>query len=465
MKKKETRFYHSLVTVVLMAAVMFTAIVVFHSTPHVPLVFACLIAGLVSLWIGYSWEEILDGMLAGIEDSLEAILILLLIGMLVGTWIGCGTVPALISYGLKIISPKAFLPAAMLICLIVAFAIGSWGTVGTMGIAFMGIGTALHVPAPLVAGAVISGAYMGEVISPLSDATNLTAAVVNENVFDIVKKSLPKALAAGAAAMAVFYFFGAGHVSGNEEAVRASVEPLLKRLSEQFAISPAAFLPPVLMVVCILVRLPAIPSMLIGCIAGMIEAVFFQGVPIGSILEYSYSGYVSASGNELIDRLLTAGGLSCMMESVSVIVIAMAFGGIMKKTGQMEVLVRPLAAKIRSRGSMNFLTVVTCIFMNTVLPDQYLGISMPGQMYGDEYEKRKISKVDLGATLLGGGAVTSPLIPWNTCGIYCMTILGVSPVLYGQYAFYGMILPVVTIMWGYLFSVIGRGSKKKDDRK
>ena len=191
-EKREAKLYHALITVGVMAVIMFTAIVLFDATPHIPLVLGCLAAGLVAVSLGYSWEEILEGMIEGITDSLEAILILLLIGVLVGAWIAAGTVPTMICYGLKLVSPGIFLPATMLICLLTAFAIGSWGTVGTIGLAFMGIGLALDIPAPLVAGSVISGAYMGEVISPLSDATNLAAAVAGENVFRIVKNTALK---------------------------------------------------------------------------------------------------------------------------------------------------------------------------------------------------------------------------------------------------------------------------------
>ena len=168
------------------------------------------------------------------------------------------------------------------------------------------------------------------------------------------------------------------------------------------------------------------------------------------ILEYAWSGFVSETGNELIDTLLTAGGMSVMLESVAVIILAMAFGGIMRKTGQMEALTRPVVRRLRAPWQMSLLTVVNCIFMNTILPDQYLAISMPGQMYGDEYDKRGLSREELGSTVLGGGAVTSPLVPWNTCGIYCMTILGVSPLQYGRYALFGLILPVVTVLRSFI---------------
>ena len=441
-----------------MAAFMFTCIVVYDTSSHIPLILGCLAAGLVALSLGYSWEEILEGMIEGITDSLEAILILLLIGVLCGAWISAGTVPTMIYYGLKLISVPVFLPASMLICMIVAAAIGSWGTVGTIGLALMGIGLALEIPAPLAAGAVISGAYMGEVVSPLSDATNLAAAVAGETVFSIVKRILPAAAAAGILAVILYAVTGLGYAGGDAAAVRENIDPILASLKEQFRITPAALLPMALIVICILVKVPAIPSMLFGGIFGMLMALILQRRDPGSVIKCACSGYVSRSGIPLVDELLTAGGLEGMLEPVSIILIAMSFGGIMKKTRQMEALVAPVIARIKNRTGMSIVTVFTCIFMNIILPDQYLGISMPAQMYRESYDQRKIGRAELGATILGGGAVTSPLIPWNTCGIYCMTILGVSPLLYARYTFYGILLPAVTIMVP-VFSAV-RNSKR-----
>lgn len=447
--KKETKLHHALITVIIMVVIMFTSIVKYQAEPQIALVFGCFIAGLVSLWIGYSWEEILEGMIHGITNSLEAILILLLIGILVGSWIAGGTVPTMIYYGLKIVSPAFFLPATMLICLLVGFAIGSWGTVGTVGLAFMGIGLALQIPAPVIAGAVISGAYMGEIVSPLSDATNLCAAVVNENVFDIVKKVIKPAALICIVTLVIYTIVGRKYALADPSGVKASIQPLLDSMAAQFSITPIALLPIIIMAVFILLKIPAIPAMFMGGIAGMIEAFLLQRIGIGDILNYAYSGYVSQSGNEMIDNLLTAGGMEEMLEPISIIIIAMSFGGIMQRTGQMEALVKPVVNHIHSKGVMNLTTVVTCIGMNIILPDQYLGISVPGQMYAEEYEKQNISKVNLASALLGGGAVTSPLIPWNTCGIYCMTILGITPLTYAPYAYFTLLLPIAIIISGF----------------
>lgn len=455
--KRETKLYHALITVVIMVIMLFAAIVVFDAEPQIPLIFGCLVAGIVSVWIGYSWEDILEGMVEGINNSLEAILILLLIGVLVGSWIASGTVPAMIYYGLRIVSPDIFLPATMLICTLVAFAIGSWGTVGTVGLAFMGIGIALQIPTPLVAGAVISGAYMGEIVSPLSDATNLCAAVVGENVFHIVKRIMKPAVAVCVVTVAIFAAAGMKYATADPKSIQDNIQPILSSIAGQFRITPIALLPMVAMVLFILLRVPAIPAMLAGGICGMVEAVLLQGADISSILDCAFSGYVSETGNTMVDNLLTAGGLEEMLNSISIIIIAMAFGGIMRKTQQMEALIRPIVSHLHSKGSMNFVTVLTGIGMNIILPDQYLGISMPGQMYAEEYEKRGISKAELASMLLGGGAVTSPLIPWNTCGIYCMTILGVMPLAYAPYSFYCIILPVIMVLFGFI------GAKKKKE--
>ncbi len=447
-QKKRPQLHHALLTVGVMAAAMLTAVGILHTSPHIPLVFGCLAAGLTAWYLGSSWDEILEGMIGGITDSLEAVLILLMIGMVVGTWIAGGTVPTLICYGLKVISPSAFLPSAMLICALVACAIGSWGTVGTIGLAFMGIGTALQIPAPMICGAVISGAYMGEVISPLSDATNLAAAAAGENVFSVVKKTIPTALTGGIMAALMFAAAGMKFGGGQADAVQQTVGPLVESLRAQFHISPVTLIPLVVMAACILAKVPAIPSMLSGSLAGMATVLLVQKGSPASVFICASEGYTSTTGNEMLDTLLTAGGLQNMMEPVSIIILAMAFGGIMKESGQMDALVEPLVSRLHSIGGLSCLAVLSCVFLNVMLPDQYLAISLPGQMYGPAMKKRGIPGSMLGAMLLGGGAVTSPLVPWNTCGIYCRTLLGVSPAAYGRWTFYGLMLPVLFMIKG-----------------
>ena len=447
-KHKECRPFQAWVTIGFVIFAVYTSVVIYGTGPQVPLVFGCLAAGLTGYRLGYRWEEILDGMIHGITASLEAILILLLIGMLAGSWIASGTVPTLIAFGLRIVTARTFLPASMVICLCAAFAIGSWGTVGTIGIALMGIGISLKIPAPLTAGAIISGAYMGEVISPLSDATNLAAAAAGEGVFRVVQKTAPSAMAAGILSLIFYTASGLNYGTAGIEEISESITMMLESLHGSFRITPFSLLPPALVLFCILKKFPAIPSMLSGTIAGMAEAIILQGSDPGEVLSYAWSGYVSHSGNELMDTLFSAGGMEAMLETISVVLVAMAFGGILKATKQMDALVAPVVSRIRTAGGITALTVVTCIFANAILPDQYLAISIPGQMYSGEFERHGLSKSELGAVMLGGGAVTSPLVPWNTCGIYCMTVLQVRTSEYAPFAVYGILLPAVVILAG-----------------
>jgi NhaC family Na+:H+ antiporter len=445
-----------------MAAIVLVTVVGFGGEPQVALVFGCTIAGIVAAICGYSWDEILEGLVKGIVPSLEAVLILLLIGMLIGVWIAAGTVPALIYYGLLIINAQFFLVAAFVICTIVSFPIGSWGAVGTVGLAFMGIGLSLGLPAPLVAGAIVSGSYFGGNVSPLSDSDNLVAAIVNRSVFDVVRAITPSSLISFAIASIMYTVVGLQVGSGSGADVAEGIQPLLAGLSDSFAITPLALAPLVIMIACIVLKVPAIPSMMIGIVIGIIVAIPLQGENLQALMNVSFAGYESATGFEVLDNLLTAGGLSSMMNTISIIVIAMAYGGLMQSTGQMQALIEPMVSHIKRKGSLRSLTVVTCVFMNAILPDQYLGISVPGQMYAEEFDKRGVGRDDLGTCLLAGGAATSPLIPWNTCGIYCSGLLGIGALSYLTSSYFCLLLPIVTIVMGYLSSYRNNASESEN---
>lgn len=460
--KHEAKFYHGLISLVSTAVLIFIGVVVCGAEPQIPLIFSCTIAALVALWLGHSWEEILEGMLSGIAQSLEAVMILLLIGVLIGAWIASGTVPTLIYYGLKIITPKYFLITAAFTCGLVSFAIGAWGTVGTVGLAFMSIGIALGVPSPIVVGSIITGSYLGEIISPLSDATNLTAAVVDCGSFDLMKRAMPIALV-GFAISEVFYFIaGLRYGEGDASGVAENIAPLLDGLDSAFLISPVSLIPIIVMIACISIKFPAIPAVVAGIISGIIIAVTVQGMPFGDIFTIGFSGYVGHTSVALLDELLTAGGLESMMHAISIIIIAMAFGGLMQKTGQISAMIAPIVSHVKGCGGLTALTAISCVCMNMILPDQYLGISVPGQMYAEEYDRRGMSRVDLSRALLCGGAITSPLVPWNRCGIYCFGILGVATLSYLPYAFLGLLLPVLVIFVALADGVLRKKSKTSE---
>ncbi|WMJ76198.1 MULTISPECIES: Na+/H+ antiporter NhaC [unclassified Sedimentibacter] len=429
--------------------VMGIGIAKYEANPHIPMLIGTLFSVLIAFRLGYSWNEIEKSMFDGIYKALQAIIILAIIGVLIGTWLLAGVVPSMIYYGLAILKPSIFLVATVIICSITSLATGtSWGTAGTIGIALMGISKGLGIPAPVAAGAIISGAYFGDKMSPLSDTTNLAPAVSGTDVFTHVKAMLPTTVTAYVIALVTFLILGFQY-SGTSSDV-TSITAIRDGLSSSFNISPLLLLPPLAVILAMAFKLPAIPGIVIGIIIGGIEGVIFQGADFGAILTAAYDGFTSETGVEIIDELLTAGGLSGMMYSISLTIIAMMFGGIMEKTNQLEVIVNKILEKVKSTGGLIATTVLTCIGSNATMPEQYISVVLPGRMYHQAYMKKGLHPKMLSSTLEGGGTVTSSLIPWNTCAAFLYSVLGVSAVEYAPYAVFNYMMPIVVIIFGFL---------------
>ncbi|MBQ6249830.1 MAG: hypothetical protein IJJ88_06415, partial [Oscillospiraceae bacterium] len=375
------------------------------------------------------------------------VLILLLIGVLVGVWIAAGTVPAMVVYGLRLISPRLFLTSAMLVCALLSMALGSWGTAGTVGIAFMGMARAMGVPLPMAAGAVISGAYVGDKLSPLADSTVLAAAMAEIDVFASIRNIAKVALPTFAVCLGAYGVLGWRYGGG---VAADSVSAMSDALQSAFRLGLPAFLPLLVLVGCILCKIPAIPSLFLGCVTGGVYAVAVQGTSAAEVMGCAFGGYVGQTGVAMVDQLLTAGGLSSMLYSVSIVVLAMAFGGIMEKTGQMEVLLSPIVRRLRGFVPLMACTVATCGVVNVVLPDQYIGIALPGRMYAAAFDRAGMERRDLSLAIGVGGALTSALVPWNTCGIYMAGVLGVATAEYLPYALYNLAMPVAAIVYAAL---------------
>ena len=454
MTKRKPSFLLSSLSILALAAAMFTATVIYGAEPHLPLIVGAAAAAAVATYCGYKWEEITESMIAGISQSLESMLILLCIGLLVATWILSGTVPALIYYGLKLINPRAFLVTAYLICSAISMVMGAWGAAGSIGLAFMGIGQAMGISPAMIAGVIVSGVYVGDKLSPFSDATNLAASVTGVNTFEMIKDLFGLKSMVLIAAGAAYTVLGFTLPIENADSIRASIDPLLADLAANFNISPLALIPLAVMILCVFIKVPSIPALLCGAAVACVQALLIQDASLGDIFALGYEGYISTTGNELLDGLLSAGGILAMMETISVILIAMGFGGIMQGSGQMEALVKPIAAKIRAAGGMIALTIVTCMGVNIVLPEQYLAIMVPGQMYSAEYDRRGIDRLTLGNVLGAGASVTSPLVPWNTCGMYMSSILSVGVVEYLPFAFFNYLMPLFFLV--YFFIVGGK---------
>lgn len=427
------------------------------------LLLAASLAAIIGTRKGFKWKDILNGVSKSISSTTPAIIILLLIGSLAGTWLISGIVPTMIYYGLQIISPKIFLVAACIICAIVSLASGSsWSTIATVGIALLGIGNALNISEGLVAGAIISGAYFGDKMSPLSDTTNLAPAMAGTDLFTHIRYMMYTTIPTFIITLIIFFIVG---LSFENNQNIESVNNLLSAIENRFVISPWLFLVPVGVLVLIIKKVPALPALLAGTLLGGIFAIIFQphlivelsGVE-DNFIKSSYITVINAMGGEIsiqtsnavLDDLLSTGGMYGMLNTIWLIICAMCFGGVMESTGKLKKISSSIIQYAENTGSVIATTACTCIFFNLTASDQYLSIVVPGRMYADTFKEKGLAPENLSRTLEDSGTVTSVLIPWNTCGATQSAILGVATLSYLPYCFFNIISPIMTVTYAYL---------------
>lgn len=442
---RKPRLWEALLSFAVLIAVMSVGIAVFGVDPHIPMMIGSAFAAVMALLLGYSWKHIEKGMFDGIYQALQAVIILAIIGVLVGVWLVSGVVPTMIYYGLKIITPALFLVASLLTCSITSLATGtSWGTAGTIGIALMGVAAGLGIPLPMAAGAIISGAYFGDKMSPLSDTTNLAPAMAGTDVFTHVKFMLKSTVPVYIIVLVIYLVLGLRFAGDSTDLT--NINTITEGLRGTFNINPALLIPPLVVIVSIALKVPAIPGIFLGIVTGGILGAIVQGNSFGDLLACAYSGFVSETGVEAIDELLTSGGLENMMYSISLTILAMMFGGIMESTGQLEVIVNQLIKLAKGVTSLVTLTILTCLGSNACMPEQYISIVVPGRMYNASYRKRGLHPKMLSNALESSGTVTSALVPWNTCGVYMSGVLGISVMQYAPWAFFNYLMPLAVII-------------------
>ena len=441
-----------MITLVILIAVMFVGIMVFEVDPHIPMFIGTIAAALMALYLGYDWATIEKSMMDGIYRALQSIIILCIIGILIGVWLDAGVVPAMIYYGLKILHPSIFFIAVVLICSITSLATGtSWGTVGTMGVAMMGIAVGLGMDPAMTAGAVLSGAYFGDKMSPLSDTTNLAPAMAGTDVMTHVKfMILPTAVVYGIT-LIFFGVLGFLQYHGGEADMSKAAE-ISNALSGMYNLNPLLLLPPVIVIVAVALKMPAIPGITLGILAGGVIGIILQGgsCTLGTLMSAGMSGFTCDTGIYEIDELLNRGGLEAMMFSVSLTILAMMFGGIMEETHQLEVIVDRLKKFAKTPAALVTLTEVTCVASNVTMPEQYISIVVPGRMYAEEYRKMDLHPMCLSNALEGAGTVTSALVPWNTCGAFMATTLGLTVAQYAPWAIFNWLMPISVVIMAFM---------------
>lgn len=425
------------------------SIAFFGLSPHLPMLFGVAVASIVALYCGYKWEAIQAGMVKGITNALTSIIILMIVGILIGLWILGGVVPTLVYYGLQIFSPGIFLVACALICAIASTATGtSWGTTGTIGVALMGVGAGLGIPLPMVAGAVLSGAYFGDKMSPLSDTTNMAPAMVGVDLYTHIRHMMPTTGVAFTLTVIIYAVMGLSYRPESADATR--VTSILEMLQSQFVIHPLLLIPPLLVMLLSFRKIPAIPGIAIGALAGLICAIAVQGADYASSINAAMSGYLAETGNADVDALLSRGGLESMAYTISLIIIAMMFGGVMQETGQIQVIANKILSYARSTGSLILTTALTAIGSGFLLCDQYMSLVLTGRMYAPAYRERRLAPENLSRVTEDAGTVIDPLVPWGSGGAYQTATLGVPTLLYAPFALFCWISPIVTILFGYL---------------
>ena len=439
-------------------------------TPHIPLVIGLAITSLLGVLRGQKWMDVREGIFHVIHVSMPSVAVLIVVGMIIGTWIASGTVPTLIYYGLTILNPSIFLAAAMILCAVVSLSLGtSWGTVGTVGLALMGIGAGFGVPVYWTAGAVVSGSFFGDKVSPLSDTTNLAPAVTGTNVFDHIRNMLPTTVPAMLIALVIYLVAGYALIDSEGTSFDA-ITAITSELDARFSLGLVPLLPAVVVIGLALTKNPPLPSLFAGVLVGGAVAIFWQGYGLHDIFAFAQSGYSIDTGVADIDSLLNAGGIQSMMWTISLILIALGFGGALERTGCLEAIIQAIISKVSSFGAVQTSAIATSFATNMVAGDPYISIALPGRMYAPLYRGMGYSTLNLSRAVEEGGTLMSPLIPWNAGGAFVISALGLgimdgnlTNLLYIPLAFACWTAPVI----GIFYALTGLFSPKasEEDRR
>ena len=439
----------ALILLAILIVLLSVGISVFNVNIQVLLLLGLMITIIFILKMGHSFDDVILKMKIGIERAFPALCIFILIGGLIGTWIQAGVVPTLIYYGFKLINVKFFLPVGLIVCSITSLATGtSWGTCGTVGVAFMAMGVGLGIPAPITAGMVVSGAFFGDKMSPLSDTTNLAAITVETDLYKHIKAMLYTTIPAYILSLIGFTLIGLKY-SSNSNLNISMVNEMNTSILKTFTINPLVLIPVFLVLILSIKKVNAIVALSIGVVVGVIVSILIQGNSIESALNALNIGYVSNSGVKFVDDLLTRGGIQSMMSTFSLSFIALSLGALLEAYGFLEAIISLLIGKIKRVGSLVFLVIGTSFITNIIMCEIYLSIILNGSLYKKTFKDRGLKACMLSRLVEEGGTLTGALIPWTTAGAFVSGVLGVSAFQYAPYALLNLINPILSIVFAY----------------
>lgn len=448
MANRQPSLTASVVILLFMILGMSSGVFIFKMPIHMILLFVTAFSVMVLMLDGSNWDSIMTSIEIAGKIALPPLLILYIIGALIGTWIACGTVPLIVYWGLRLIHPSYFLVTSCILSSIVSLATGSsWSTAGTVGVALMGVGTGLGINPAMTAGAIISGAYLGDKMSPLSDTTNLAPAVSEGDLFDHIRSMLYTTLPGYLIALMGFFILGMNHQGVMESHI---IDQIIYGIEQNFNLSIITLIPPLIIILFAVKKVPSLITLIIAAIIAAAIAIIIQNETVSSMANIMNSGFNSNLGIPELDALFNRGGFQSMNWTASLAMLGITLGSILEKNGVLGVLLGQVVKLIKSIGGLVTAVVLSAICLNMITASQYTSLVITGRMFVSEYRKRDLLPQTLSRTLEDSATLTSPLVPWNTCGVFMAGTLGVSTLEYGPYAFLCWVVPIIAIVYGYL---------------
>ena len=459
--ERKATFAGALIAFLLCVAVIMGGIVGLGLDAQTALVGAIIVMMVFGVcFLHIKFQDMVQAMVRSLNDSLECILILLVIGMLIASWMACGTVPYIIYLGLGLLNPSWYLPFIVIMCSVLSSITGSsWTTIGTIGVAFIGISMGMGLPVPLTAGAIVCGAYFGDKCSPVSDIVVFNSGITKQNVYKHAKNVLWTTVPALVVSLVIFTVLGIRYsgIAMNQE----GIDVIRNGLAANYHFSPVLWIPFIVLVVSIVLKVPALASLMFGCIAGLIVALIFQGDGLAAVLGFMWNGYSASTGLESIDKILNRGGMTNMMYIIGIVLTSMSLAGLFDRTNLLLTIVAKFQRLTRTRVGLIVTTMVTGIITSFVCSDPYIAALVPVKAFEHEYEKQGLDVCVLSRTVSDGGICFAPMVPWGSNGVFCATTLGITTATYTAYYFMGWLTPLFAI----LCAITGIGIKYVDGKK
>ncbi|WP_156285774.1 Na+/H+ antiporter NhaC [Oceanivirga salmonicida] len=463
MKKKVT-FFQALLPIIVMILLLGIGYGIYGLRAEILMLISASIAGIIAIRLGYTWNDIMNSIVGKLSKTMPAILILIIVGLLIGSWMIGGTIPMMIYYGLKIINSKFIIITSFLVTAFVSLCTGtSWGSAGTIGVALMGVGVGMGVPLPIVAGAVVSGAYFGDKMSPLSDTTNLAPIAAGTTLYEHIGHMLYTTGPAFILCVIVYTFAGF-NIGVDSVATPEKIEAIFTTLNSIFTWNIFILIPPIIVLTGSILKKPTIPVMLISSTVALFNSIIFQNFTIQQAFEATISGFNISMVNGLntetiisdIPRLLNRGGMSSMLGTVLIAFCAYGFAGSIAVTGSLDIVLKRILKNVKSTGSLILSTLLSCLVAVCVTSNGQLSILIPGEMFRKSYLSRKLHPKNLSRSLEDGATVIEPLVPWTAAGVYMATTLGVPTLEYLPWAILCYSGIIFAIIWGYTGKFIAK---------